>query len=106
VECGSEREWKDWENKWWRVSARGPAYGTVGSDEWISESSGRRVVGGRNSFTGEKGDRYWLKMVWTSRMKRDGDIEGLRDKEWSWMGGGEGERSTPLGESFRDASRG
>jgi len=53
----------------------------VESDEWISKSSGGRVVGGRNSFTRGKGDRYWLEKVWTSRMKRDGDIEGLKGKE-------------------------
>jgi len=48
------REWNGWENKWWRVSAMASPWRTVGSDEWNSEFNGGRVVGGRNSFTGER----------------------------------------------------
>jgi len=77
----------------------------VESDGWISESSGGKKVWGRNSFTREKGGWFWLKMVWASRMERDRDIEGLKDKEWIWRGGEEGECSKPPGESFRDSSR-
>jgi len=78
---GRRREWKGWENKWWRLSAMALLCGTVESDERISESTGGREVWGRNSFTEEKEGWFWLKMVWTSGMKRDGDIEGLKDKE-------------------------